>query len=173
MVELLPEIVNRRSVRTFSNAPVDPHKLERVVEAGRRAPSAKNRQAWRFIVVRDEQTRKEIEDASYGQSYVGEASAIVAICTTNIDYKMPNGQLSYPLDSGIAAAFMMLQAEHEGLGTCPVTTFREDEVKSLLSVPYKMRVVLLIAVGVPVDGQTPSVPSERLPWDRVVGWEHW
>jgi nitroreductase len=111
-----------------------------------------------------------MEDACYGQAYVGQAGAVIAICTTNIDYKMPNGQLSSPVDSGIAAAFMMLQAEHEGLGSCPVTTFREDDVKSLLSVPYKMRVVMLLAVGTP--GEEGEL-TERLPWDRVVGWEHW
>ncbi len=173
MVELLSEIANRKSVRNFACSPLEPQQLKRIVEAGRRAPSAKNRQAWRFIVVQGEETRKQLEEASYGQGYVGEASAVVAICTTNIDYKMPNGQLSYPLDSGIAAAFMMLQAEHEGLGTCPVTTFREDEVKALLSVPYKMRVVMLLPIGVPAENQTETVSTERLPWERVVGWEHW
>ena len=50
---------------------------------------------------------------------------IIAVCSTNIEYKMPNGQLSYPIDLSIAATFMMLQAVHEGLGACMVTTFRE------------------------------------------------
>src|SRR6056297_3153173 len=127
--------MKRRSVRTYLDAPLDTGQVERIVEAGRRAPSAKNRQAWRFIVIQDSEQRTNLEDACYGQSYVGQAGAVIAICTTNIDYKMPNGQLSYPVDSGIAAAFMMLQAEHEGLGSCLVTTFREEDVKSLLSVP--------------------------------------
>jgi len=162
--------MKRRSVRAFTDTPVYTHQIERIVEAGRRAPSAKNRQAWRFIVIQDQGLKTTLEDACYGQAYVGQAGAIIAICTTNIDYKMPNGQLSYPVDSGIAGAFMMLQAEHEGLGCCPVTTFREDDVKSLLSVPYKMRVVMLLAVGTPDDD---AELTERLPWDRVVGWEHW
>lgn len=169
-MELLPEIANRRSVRSFTGEPLDSSKLKRIIEAGRRAPSAKNRQAWRFVVIQDAETRKALEEASYGQTYVGEAGAVIAICTTNIDYKMPNGQLSYPVDSGIAAAFMMLQSEHEGLGNCPITTFREDEVKSLLSVPYKMRVVMLLIVGVP---SAPGEETDRLPTERVVGWEHW
>lgn len=169
-MELLPEIANRRSVRSFTGESIDPAKLERIVDAGRRAPSAKNRQAWRFVVIQDEETRKALEEASYGQTYVGEAGAVIAICTTNIDYKMPNGQLSYPVDSGIAAAFMMLQSEHEGLGNCPITTFREEEVKSLLSVPYKMRIVMLLIVGVSTE---PGEKTERLPMGRVVGREHW
>lgn len=169
-MELLPEIENRRSIRSFTGKPVESARLKRIIEAGRRAPSAKNRQAWRFIVVQDAEMRKAIEEASYGQTYVGEASAVVAICTTNIDYKMPNGQLSYPIDSGIAAAFMMLQCEHERLGSCPITTFREEEVKSLLSVPYKMRVVSLLLIGEPAE---PGEETTRLSTERVVGWEHW
>ncbi|MFP4151468.1 MAG: nitroreductase family protein [Alkalispirochaeta sp.] len=169
-MELLPEIMNRRSVRSFAGTPVASEKLDRIIEAGRRAPSAKNRQAWRFIVIRNEDTRQTLEDACYGQTYVGEAPVAIAICTTNIDYKMPNGQLSYPVDIGIASAFMMIQAEHEGLGTCPITTFREEEVKSLLSVPYKMRVVMILLIGEPAgDGEV----TDRFSRDRIVGWEHW
>ncbi|MFA7566780.1 MAG: nitroreductase family protein [Alkalispirochaeta sp.] len=172
-MELLSEIANRKSIRNYSDTQIDIRQLKRIVEAGRRAPSAKNRQAWRFIVCQSEKSRKQLEEASYGQSFVGDAPATIAICTTNIDYKMPNGMLSYPVDCGIAAAFMMLQAEHEGLGTCPVTTFREEDVKVLLSVPYKMRVVMLLVVGVPVEAPEELAPTERLSPERVIGWEHW
>ncbi len=169
-MELLPEIAGRRSTRHFVNETLPPDIVSRIVEAGRRAPSAKNRQAWRFIVVREIETRQKLQEACFGQDYVGEASIVIALCTTNIDYKMPNGMMSYPVDLGIAGAFMMLQAEHEGLGTCPVTTFREEEVKSILSVPYKMRVVMLLPVGRPAGE---SELSRRLPLERLVGWEHW
>ncbi len=111
-----------------------------------------------------------MEDACFGQDYVAQAPAIVALCTTNIDYRMPNGQLSYPVDLGIAGAFMMLQAEHEGLGTCPITTFQEDEVKAILSVPYQMRVVMLLLIGKP--DESPEL-THRLPMERLAGWGHW
>lgn len=169
-MELLPEISGRRSVRQFVEREVPRETIARIVDAGRQAPSAKNRQAWRFVVITDPDTRKKLEDASFGQDYVGQAPVAIALCTTNIDYRMPNGQLSYPVDLGIAAAFMMVQAQHEGLGSCPITTFQEEEVKSLLSVPYQMRVVLLLLVGEPDEDPE---PARRLPMDRVVGWEHW
>jgi len=169
-VDLLQEIANRRSIRQFSEKPVDRAALDRILDAGRRAPSAKNRQAWRFVIITDRDTRLRIQEAAYGQEYVGDAAAVIALCTTNIDYTMPNGQLSYPIDIGIAGAFMMLQAEHEGLGSCPVTTFREEDIKAILTVPYKMRVVLLLLVG--HSAEEPEL-TRRFPLDRIIGWEHW
>jgi len=167
---LLPEIENRTSVRRFTDEPVSESQLARIVEAGRLAPSAKNRQSWRFIVIEDPEIRSGIRDAAFGQDHVGQAPVVVALCTTNIEYKMPNGQLSYPIDLSMAASFMMLQAAHEGLGTCLVTTFREEDVKSLLTVPYSMRVVMLLTIG-HASGKTE--PATRLPVERIVSHNHW
>ncbi|HKK47583.1 MAG TPA: nitroreductase family protein [Alkalispirochaeta sp.] len=169
-MELLPEIATRRSIRQFAEEPLSHDQIERIIIAGQRAPSAKNRQAWRFIAISESETRVQLQDACFGQEYVSQAPLAVALCTTNIDYRMPNGQLSYPVDLGIAAAFMMVQVEHEGLGSCPITTFREEDVKSLLSVPYQMRVVMLLAVGKPAED--PELTS-RLSLDRLAGWGHW
>jgi nitroreductase len=167
---LLPEIANRRSVRKYLPTPVPKDVVERILEAGRRAPSAKNRQAWRFIAIQDADLRAKVEEAAFGQEYVGEAPLILALCTTNVEYKMPNGISSHPVDLGIAGAFMLLQAVHEGLGTCIVTTFREEEIKSLLTVPYSMRIVMLITVGYPDEDPE---PTERLPLSRVTSKDHW
>lgn len=169
-MEILPEIANRRSIRAYTPESVERAVLDRILEAGTRAPSAKNRQAWRFVIVTNEETRLKLQDACFGQEYVGQAAAVIALCTTNVDYKMPNDQHSHPVDIGIASAFMMLQAEHEKLGCCAVTTFREPDVKSILSIPYKMRVVMMLTMGRPAE--TPEL-TERLPRKRVVGYEHW
>jgi nitroreductase len=169
-VDLIPEIANRRSIRKFADTPIDRATLDRILEAGRSAPSAKNRQTWRFVAITERETRLRIQDAAYGQDYVGEAPAVIALCTTNIDYTMPNGQLSYPIDLGIAGAFMMIQAQHEGLGSCAVTTFQEADLKAILTVPHKMRVVMLLLVGTPAEDPE---PSRRFPLDRIVGREHW
>lgn len=167
---LLPEIDKRASVRSFTDEAVSEEELTRILEAGRIAPSAKNRQAWRFVVIQRPDMRQRVQEAAFGQEYVGQAPVIIALCTTNVEYKMPNGQLSYPVDLGIACSFMMLQAVHEDLGTCVVTTFEEQDVKSLLTVPYQMRVVMLLAVGHPADS---TVRADRLPIDRVVSYDHW
>ncbi|TVR02708.1 MAG: nitroreductase [Spirochaetaceae bacterium] len=169
-MELLPEIQKRISIRKFTDTPVQKQQIDRILEAGRLAPSAKNRQAWRFIVIREPELRKKMESACFGQEYIGQAPLLITICTTNIDYKMPNGQYSYPVDLGIAGAFMMLQATHEGLGSCAVTTFDEAEVKALLSVPHSMRVVMLLAIGHPDETLD---RARRFPLSRIVAYEHW
>lgn len=169
-MDLLPEIENRFSCREFTTEPVERGSIDRIIEAGRRAPSAKNRQPWRFIVVQDTALRQRLQDACFGQEWVGIAPVTIALCTTNIDYRMPNGQLAYPVDLSIAGSFMMLQAVREELGSCMITTFDEQDVKAILTVPYSMRVVMLLSLG-HCDTEKPHL--DRLPTDRVVAFDHW
>ncbi len=169
-MEVMPEILQRRSIRAFSAEPVEKDQLERIVEAGRLAPSAKNRQEWRFVVLQKKEVRMKMMDAAFNQDYVGQAPVIIAVCTTNIDYRMPNGQPSYPVDLAFAACQMVLQAVHEGLGTCCITTFDEQEVREILTMPFSMRVVLLILVG--HADETPE-PTPRKSAKQVTGKDHW
>ena len=167
---LISEIDNWQSIKSFSDTPVDEENLIRILEAGRKAPSAKNRQPWRFIVVNDTNTRKRIEAAAFGQEHVAQAPVIISACTTNVDYRMPNGQFSYPIDLTMAVSFMMLQAASEGLGSCVITTYDEQEVKDILTVPYSMRVVMLLLVGYPSEK---PFPTQRKPLERIVSYNHW
>ena len=158
------------SIRNYQDKPVDQEKLGRILEAGARAPSAKNRQPWRFIVVRKKDVIEKIQQAAYGEEHVGKAPVIIAACTTNIDYRMPNGQLSYPIDLSFSVSFMMIQARMEGLGSCIVTTYDEKEVKELLTVPFSMRVVMLLLIGY-ADEQ--PLKRERKPFNQTIAHEHW
>ena len=83
---------------------------------------------------------------------------------------MPNGQLSFPLDLAIAAAFMTLQATREGLGTCLLTTFDQQQARDALSVPFSIPVVMLLAVG--YAGEEPE-PQPRKPMRQIASWGHW
>ena len=171
-MEFYDVLRKRRSIRKYMKTPVEQDKIDRMLEAVRLAPSAKNRQEWRFVVIQKKETRERIQEAAFGQEHVGQAAAIVAVCTTNIDYRMPNGQLSYPVDLAFAACQMTLQAVHEGLGTCCVTTFDEQEVRDILTAPFSMRVVLLLLVGhpkTPVDAE----PGLRKSLKQVSSKEHW
>ncbi len=169
-MEILPEIITRKSVRQFNPKAVGKQQLARILEAGLKAPSAKNRQEWRFIVVQKEELRKRLQEASFGQDYVGQAPLVIAACTTNVDYRMPNGQLSYPIDIAFAVSFMMLQAVHEGLATCCVSTYDEQEVKEILTIPFSMRVVMLLLVG---HTDADPEPTGRKPIKRNVSSDHW
>lgn len=167
---LLPEITARYSSSAFSSKPLEHHMIVEILEAGRLAPSAKNRQAWRFVAISRQDLKEQVAAACYNQEQARTAACFFACCTTNLDYRMPNGQFSYPVDLGIAGAFMMLQATHLGLGSCPISTFDEHEVKRIITMPGLMKIVLLVAVGFPENG-----PPERsrLPYNRVCTENHW
>ncbi len=169
-MDILAFIRDRFTAKSFDGKAVDNSILDRILEAGRLAPSAKNRQAWRFVAVRREEMKKSLAEACYGDERVLNAGCVIAACTTNIHYTMPNGQPSYPLDLGFAVSYMALQAQCEGLGTALLATYDEDSVKKLLTVPYAMRVVLLLAIGHTSD--TPPY-KDRLPKDRVISYDHW
>ena len=170
VMDVLPEILMRRSVRSFTAEPLEKDQVERIVEAGRLAPSAKNRQEWRFVVMQKKEVRQRMMEAAFSQDYVGQAPLIIAVCTTNIDYRMPNGQLSYPIDLSFAACQIVLQAVHEGLGTCCISTFDEQEVREILTAPFSMRVVLLILIG---HYDALPEPSQRKTLKQLMGKEHW
>ena len=170
-MDLLPEIKGRISVRNFDSREVDPESLQRILEAGRIAPSAKNRQPWRFVVIQSAEKRHVFEQACFGQEHVGKAPVIIACCSTNTEYRMPNGQLSYPIDISFAVAQMVLQATHEGLGTCVVTTFDEVLLQETLTVPFSMRVVMLLLLGHPAEAAAHFRDRQSL--SRIVSYEHW
>ena len=167
---MLPEIEERWSAQGYTGKAIDKDTLKLILESARQAPSAKNRQEWRFVVATKTDLMRKLADAAFGQEQVSTAPAIIATCTTNIDYRMPNGQLSYPVDLAIAVAFMLLQARHDGVDSCVVTTFNELEVKELLSVPHAMRVVSLVTLGYAADDRP---PRERKSLRDIVGYEHW
>ncbi|MBN1647134.1 MAG: nitroreductase family protein [Spirochaetales bacterium] len=167
---LLPHLEKWSSARKFTGERIDREIIERIVDAGRRAPSAKNRQPWRFVVIEDPKLVQRTMDIAYGQSHVGESSHIVAACTTNIDYRMPNGQLSYPIDISFAVSFMMIQAIEEKLGSCVITTFKEEEMKQLITAPYSMRVVMLLLIGVP---ETDTFIQDRKSLKSIMSYNHW
>jgi nitroreductase len=167
---LLPHIEHRVTIRNFTLDPVNQESLDSILEAARLAPSAKNRQPWRFIVIQDSRVLKQIQDAAYNEPHVSSAPVLIAACTTNVDYRMPNGQTSYPIDIATAVAFMIIQAEEEKLGSSIVTTFDETLVKEILSVPHSMRVVMLLALGHPEN--RPLRPPRRSA-DQIISYNHW
>jgi nitroreductase len=169
-MQIIEEIKEWVSIKKYTDEIIETETLERILEAGIRAPSAKNRQPWRFIACTGSPVRQKIMEASYGQEHVGSAPVIIAACTTNIEYKMPNGQESYPIDISMAVSFMMIQARAEKLGTCIVTTYNEADIKDILSVPYSMRVVMLLLIGHP--DENPILTKRKLK-SRVIAHEHW
>ena len=148
-------IKQRYSVRTYQPRPIEQTKLDAVLEAARMAPSARNMQEWRFVVVQDAATRQRLGVAANNQTFVGEAPVVIACCAIKSDYVMRCGQAAYPIDVAIAMEHMALQAVEEGLGSCWIGSFYEDQVKQVLGIPAGVRVVDLMTLGYPADQPKP------------------
>jgi len=170
-MKVVDAIKARKSVRAYLDKPVENDKLNTVLKAGRLAPSASNRQEWRFLIVREPGIRKKIAEAAGSQTFVGEAPVVIVACAETDGHAMMCGQLCYPIDVTIALDHMALTAVELGLCTCWIGRFDEKKVKEILDIPEQVRVVILMPLGYPVD---PS-PSEknRLPLDTIVKYEHW
>ncbi len=170
-MELYEAIRLRRSVRSYENRPVEKEKLERVLEAARLAPSARNMQEWRFVVACERATREALRDAANNQAFVAEAPVVIAGCAARSDHVMRCGQPSYAIDVAIATAHLVQAAAAEGLGTCWIGAFDEPDVRRILEIPPGIRVVELITLGYPADAS--PVSKSRLPLREIVHWERW
>lgn len=170
-MDVYEAIEHRKSVRSFKGDDVPEAIISRLLEAARLAPSASNRQEWRFIVVRDQATRKQLAVAASGQKFVGEAPVVLACCAETDGHVMACGQACYPIDVAIAIDHITLGATADGLGTCWIGAFNEKEVKTILDIPAQIRVVGLLPIGYPKD---PSrVKKKRLPLKDIVRHERW
>ena len=149
-------IKQRTSMRAFKSTPVEAEKLERILDAARRAPSGKNGQPWTFIVITDTETRKKLVPACKNQEFIAQAPIIIVACgQEEYAYKKMGGYWnSLPVDIGIAVEHLMLAAEAEGLGTCWIGAFVEEEVRAILEVPAEVKIVALTPVGYPAAEKT-------------------
>ncbi len=169
-MDVYEAIKTRRSVRAYKPDPIDREVLLKVLNAARLAPSASNRQEWRFVVVTDHEKRQRMMQVANNQKFVGEAPAVIACCAKTDEHLMRCGQPCYPIDVAIAIDHITLAAVAEGLGTCWIGSFYEDKAKKVLSIPDDIRVVQLLTIGYPADSPR---PKSRLALDDIVCWEEW
>lgn len=148
---------SRQSDRKYSDKAVEKEKVERIMEAGRLAPSACNAQPWKFIVVDDKTLLGQLAESASApllgmNGFVNQAPLQIVIVREQPNFSSKVGgaikNKDYSLiDIGIACQNMCLQAEAEGLGSCMIGWFDEDRVKKILNIPKSKRVELLITVG--------------------------
>ena len=167
-MELKDAIRKRESVRDYEDKPVPEEKLHKVLEAARLAPSASNRQQWKFIVVREAKKRRELSQAAGGQSHLAEAPIVIAAVSTNPDRIMSCGIPAYAVDLAIAVDHMTLAAVDEGLGTCWIGAFSQEKAKEILDVPANYRVVTIMPLGFPKHAERPKI---RKSLDEIVCYE--
>ncbi len=147
------EAIDRRySVRAYQDKPVEEDKLNRILDAGRVAPSARNRQQWKFVVVRDAGMCKQLAAAAE-QEWLARVPVIIAVVGLEPDKNMFCGIPSDPVDCAIAIDHMTLAAVAEGLGTCWIGHFDQDACCTLLDVPPTAKIVEMLTLGYPADKQ--------------------
>jgi nitroreductase len=140
-MDVFEAIQERRSIRAYQDTPVPREKIEKILEAARLAPSAKNLEPWHFIAVTDGEKRKILSKGRFAK-FLSEAPLVIVACGDK--EASPDW---YAIDVALAVENMVLTAASEGLSTCCVGSFDEKEVKAAVEVPSNFEVLLLLAVG--------------------------
>ena len=168
-MDVFKAITQRYSCRSYDTRLVEDDKLKKILEAARFAPSASNRQDWRFVVVTKPDKRAKLCKAANNQKFVNEAPVVIAACSTS-KHIMTCGQPVAAVDVAIALEHIALQATEEGLATCWIGSFHPDQVKKILDIPQDVVVVELMTLGYPADLQK---PAKRLPLEKIASFEKW
>lgn len=161
----------RYSVRDYDRQRDVPREdVERILQAAIAAPSAGNRQPWRFFVVRNAKLRRCLAEAAYGQDFVAEAPVVVVVCAEPARSAITYGERGRTLyclqDTAAAIEHILLAATALSLGTCWVGAFDERRAAMCLNLPSTLRPVALIPLGYPAR---PGVPRRsRRPLSEVV-----
>jgi nitroreductase len=169
-VDFYDVIKKRRSIRKYKSDPIPDALLVKILDAGRIAPSAKNYQPWRFIVVKDPEKKQQLVTASRNQQFVGTGACIIVGCAL-VDTawgRMGGYMSSWSVDLTIALDHIILAAVNEGLGTCWIGAFDEVQVKNILNIPDPVRVLALTPLG--YADETPQ-DRGRKPVDEIISYD--
>ena len=181
-------ILARHSVRSYKADPVEEEKLMRVLEAACRAPSAQNRQPWRFVVVKDPEVKEKIRSCYKRDWFLSTELPLIIVACGVIDESWDKGKNRervrelgreygdelfsdyWKVDVSLAIQSLMLAATGEGLGTCFIGGFNEHCLREVLSIPPNMRVVGMTPLGYPKEESDLRRPRKSL--NEIVVYDH-
>ncbi len=163
----IPEAIKkRRSIRAFSDQDIPDQDVELLVEAACCAPSAGNRQPWEFIIVRDDDTKRNLAKAAFGQYFLAEAPIVFVVCAdpdrSASRYGRRGSELYCLQDTAAAVQNLLLTATANGLGSCWIGAFDEAKVAEVINAPPRVRPIAIVPVGYPAETARPP-PRRRLP----------
>lgn len=154
-------VLSRRSIRRYEQKEIPKDMLDRILEAGRQAPSAMNRQPWHFIVLTDYEIKKELSKGFFNRHIKDSAVTVVGCAYTGlIERKWSIVGTSIALQNMVIATWAM------GVGSCWIGDFKEDKIKQLLNIPAKWKVVALVSFG--YSAEKPK-PKRKKPVEKIVG----
>ena len=169
-MDVYEAIVARKSVRAFKDKDVSEEMVVRLLEAARLAPSASNRQEWRFVVVRDPLMKKHLSAAARGQEFIGAASVVLACCAETDERVMACGQLCYPIDVAIALTISLSVQVPKGSVPAGLGHLMRIRSKSC-SVSHRRYVCWSAAYQLCTDPST--VEKKRLLLEEIITYERW
>jgi nitroreductase len=149
-MSLVDVVLNRRSIRRYELKEIPRDVLDKILEAGRQAPSAANKQPWHFIVLTDSEIKKELSKGMFNR-FIKDAPITVVGCAHKdmIASKWSIVSTTIALQNMVVAAWAM------GIGSCWVGDFSEEEVKKLLNIPESWNIVALVSFGYPAEKPQP------------------
>jgi nitroreductase len=153
-MDVTEAIKKRRSVRNYSNKKVEEEKIKALLEAARLAPSARNIQNRRYVVL--DEIDDDVVDACNGQKWISSCPALI------VGIVDPTVNKWADTDMAIAFEHMVLQAVEIGLGTCWVGAFDQEKVRKLIGAPEDMRIYALLSVGYPETVSSQMVSKKPL-----------
>jgi nitroreductase len=173
-VNFMEVVQARRSLRSYLDKPVEREKLEYVLESARLAPSWKNMQCWRFIVVEDEVGRRGLAEcmaeSNPGRKALIGVPIVIVLCAVPTESEVYEGKDYMMLDAGLAMEHLMLAATEQGLGTCWQGLFSEVKVREALNIPENVRVVAMTPLGYAAEERRPRPRKGRA---EIVFHEKW
>ncbi|OPX59368.1 MAG: nitroreductase A [Methanomassiliicoccales archaeon PtaB.Bin134] len=181
-METLEAINTRRSVRRYLDTPVEKEKIQTLLEAAIRAPSAMNKQCWRFVAITDKETIAGLAKCQVMiNGWIKDVPAVIVVCADPKDSADQNGLPYYMWDAALAMHNLVLAATDAGLGTCYLAAYKEDKVKELLGIPENYRVLCMTPLGYPTEKRSigeklmkaVAGSSKRKPVEEVAHWERW
>lgn len=157
-MELLEALKTRRSIRAYTDEVVRKEMLEGVLEAARIAPSAANKQRWKFVIIEKDRV-KDFVPLCKNQKFVGEASHLIVCCATDKESKWAD------VDVAIAMDHMTLRAHGLGLGTCWIGAFNPEKVSQAINLAEEAKVVAILTLGYPAQEGT---MRDRKAMDEII-----
>jgi len=165
-MKCIEQILSRRSIRKFKNKPVSEEVLNNILEAGRRAPSATNKQPWHFVIARDQKAKDACSFGGFNR-FTSDASFVVVGLYKQSEVMIEKLSL---MDVTIALQNMVVAAWVQGVGSCWMGAFDERKLKDTLNLPADSRIVGAVAFGIP--DENPSQPAKK-PLKEIVHFDKW
>lgn len=164
-------IRTKRAVRQFKPVPLPQEVIIAILNAGRRAQSAKNTQPWRFLVVTEKTTLEKLSRLGQWAGHLAGAAAAICILTPD-----PDQRYSIMFDAGQAAAYMQLAAWELGVGSAPATIYEHEMARKILCIPPEWHIRIAFSFGYPAEEDALTRPPKaggRAALTDVVHWESW